>query len=227
MTIVKVKAKKVDRLTSLLAQEEASGFSDMLDPTDSIREMVYNDEKRLRDFGFSDTVVGRAKNVAEMADDDDPMFVVVRTEEGESRSGREYDGSILESIAEQINAKEPVAHLGHIPDHQLDTALPDPQTKWLGAVTRMEGSRLPERMGKMVKTIYVAGYCLKGAKIRDYIKTGVVDSTSWQGRAAQKAVAGRVKVERFVLDSLDWSRKGAQGMPTASVVALADRKSVV
>jgi len=219
---MKVNLREQTTLDSLLRAEETHAFDDGMSALDNVREMVYADSARLADFGFSTAVIGRARQVAEDANDDSPEFVVVRTEEGWSRGGRLYDGSILESIAEQVNANQPVAHLGHIKDEDMDTAFPEPQTKWLGAVIRQEASKIAERAGQLVKVIYTAGYNLPGAKIRGYLKTGVVDSTSWQGVAEQTPIPGKgLAVKKFVLHSLDWSRKGSEGMATARVVALA------
>lgn len=220
---MKVKVKKTEtKLDEILAREQASPFDDAFEVGVPIREMTYGDVSRLRDWGFPDSVINRGREAAEALGDDAPQFVVVRTEEGVSRTGRLYDGTVLESIAEQVNTMQPVAHLGHIPDHELQTAFPKPQTKWIGAITKFEPSKLASNSGKNVKVIYTAGYNLPDAEVRNYITAGLVDSTSWQGRATQTPIPGRgVRVSKFDLHSIDWSRKGSEGMETAKVVAIA------
>lgn len=183
-------------------------------------EMV-TDPAKLADIGFSQTVVARAAVMREV-NADDAEFPVIRTEEGWSGSGRLWDGDVLDSIAEQTNALEPVGHLGHIPDEQAATSMPEPQTTWLGAFTRVEKSEQKERLGEMVKVLYTVGSNLPGAKVRALIKNRAVRGTSWWGRARQVPVPGKgVKIEGFKLLAIDWARKGSEGMPTSRIVAMA------
>jgi len=184
-----------------------------------VAEMI-TDPTRLDTFHPGWGAKGAA--LAQSAGDDKPEFPVVRVEEGWSRSGRLYSGEFLESIAEQTNALEPVGHLGHIPDDEVATAFPDPQTTWFGAITRMEPSKQKDRIGEMVKSVYFAGYNLPGAKVRTYLKTKAVRGISWFGRGEQVPVPGKgVEVRNFSLLALDWARKLGEGMPTSSVVAIA------
>lgn len=216
---VTIAKRKSDSLKELLARERDAGFGE---PFMGVVAETYTEPKALRTFGFTEKDQARAQALAEMVGDETPEFVVVRTEEGWSRSGRLYDGHILDSIAEQVNHKQPVAHLGHIPDHEIATSFPDPQTTWFAAHTRMETSTLPSRAGQTVKVIYTAGYNLPGAKVRAFLKAGAVNSTSWQGVAEQTPIPGKgVKIVEFSLLSIDWARKGSEGMETARVVALA------
>ena len=220
MVLVK---SKPDTIDSLLAREAEVGFHD--EGWEQIHE-TFSDPKKLVDFGFSESVSGRGRSLAEGVNDEVPEFVVVRTEEGWSRSGRLYEGRILESIAEQVEATNPIAHLGHIAEHELSTALPDPQTTWFGAITKKEPSQIKEMGGKLVTVLYTAGYNLPGAKIRTFLKAKAVNSTSWDGRAEQVPVPGKgVRIVNFILTSLDWARKGQEGMTTSRVVALAREMS--
>lgn len=184
-----------------------------------IAEMV-TDPQRLATFDPGWSAKGAA--LATAAGDDTPEFPVIRVEEGWSRSGRLYDADFLESVAEQTNALEPVGHLGHIEDDKVATAFPDPQTTWFGAITRTEPSKQKDRIGEMVKTIYIAGYNLPGAKVRQYLKAKAVRGISWFGTGEQVPIPGKgAQVRNFRLLALDWARKLAEGMPTSSVVAIA------
>lgn len=185
-----------------------------------VGEMI-TDAVKLKDFGFSDGTVGRGRSLAESVEDEAPEFVVVRTEEGMSRGGKLYDANCLTSIAEQVVGLQPVGHLGHISDDDFGSAFPVPQTTWFGAITKDEPSQLKDRLGQVVKVIYTAGYNLPGTEIRKYLRTKVVNSTSWAGRATLTPIPGKgFHVKDFKLFNLDWARKLAEGMPTAAVVAV-------
>lgn len=185
----------------------------------SIAEMV-TDAARLDSFipGAS----ARGAELAQAAGDDSPDFVVIRVEEGWSRSRRLWSGQELESIAEQTNRLQPVGHLGHIPDDQAATSMPDPQTTWIAATVKEELSQQKDRKGETVKVAYFAGYNLAGSKIRGYLKAKAVRGISWWGTGEQVAIPGKgVQVKGFQLRALDWARKLSEGMPTSSVVAMA------
>jgi hypothetical protein len=220
--VVLVKSKP-ETLETLLARESEDGIHD--EGWEQVHE-TFSDPKKLKDFGFSDALVGRGQALAEAVNDESPEFVVVRTEEGWSRSGRLYDGRIMESIAEQVTSTQPIAHLGHIPVSDLETALPDPQTTWFAAITKKEPSQAEGNKGNLITALYTAGYNLPGAKIRTFLKTKAVNATSWDGKADQVPVPGKgVKVVGYLLTSLDWARKGREGMTTSRVVALAREMS--
>lgn len=159
--------------------------------------------------------------LAAAVEDDKPQFAVLRVEEGWSNSRRLWGAPILESIAEQTNALEPVGHLGHIEDDKASTAFPEPQTTWFGAFTRKEASKQKGRLGEQVTTAYFAGYLLPGAKVRTLIPTRAVRGISWWGPGEVTPVPGKgVEVKHFTLKALDWARKLAEGMPTSSIVAV-------
>lgn len=183
-------------------------------------EMV-SDPKKLSELGFSDMVVQRAADL-KVANDGEGQFPVIRTEEGWSHSGRLWDAEQLVSIAEQCNELEPVGHLGHIPDADISTSMPDPQTTWIGAFTRVEPSELAERKGDKVTVIYTAGSNLPTAKVRELLRNKAVKGTSWWGLADLLPVPGKgVRIKNFKLKGIDWARKGSEGMPTSRVVAMA------
>jgi len=153
--------------------------------------------------------------------DDSPEFAVVRVEEGWSGSNRLWTAKEVESIVSQTNALQPVGHLGHIPDDQISTAFPPPQTTWFAATTKIEPSKQKDRKGDPVTTAYFAGYNLPGADIRRLIPAKAVRGISWWGSGDAIRVPGKgVEVRGFVLKALDWARKLSEGMPSSSVVAV-------
>jgi hypothetical protein len=188
-----------------------------------IAEMV-TEPAKLSSFGFDKAIVGKADALKLANNDETPEFPVVRVEEGWSGSHRLYDKTVMESIVSQTNELEPVAHLGHIPDEQVSTAFPPPQTVWIGALTKQEASQQKTRLGEQVTVAYFAGYNLPSADIRtkSYIKNKVVRGISWWGIADLVPIPGKgVAVKTLELKALDWARKLAEGMPTSRVVAMA------
>jgi hypothetical protein len=131
--------------------------------TGTIAEMV-TDAKRLDHFIPGASAMGAA--LATACSDESPEFAVLRVEEGWSGSRRLWTGPVVESIVRQTNMLQPVGHLGHIPDNQIATAFPEPQTTWFAAVAKKEASTQKDRMGEQVTAAYFAGYNLPGAKIR-------------------------------------------------------------
>ena len=70
--------------------------------------------------------------------------------------------------------------------------------------------------------LYAAGYNLANAPVRALIKGKAVRGVSWWGRGEQRQIPGKgVEVVNFTLKHLDWARKGAEGMPSTSIVAIA------
>ena len=184
----------------------------------TIAEMV-TEPSRLDNF-----IPGASAKGAELVQatgDDHPEFAVVRVEEGWSGSKRLWTAKEVESIVRQTNTLQPVGHLGHIPDDQISTAFPPPQTTWFAATTKIEPSKQKDRMGESVTTAYFAGYNLPGADIRKLIPAKAVRGISWWGSGDAVRVPGKgVEVKGFVLKALDWARKLSEGMPSSSVVAV-------
>lgn len=186
-----------------------------------VGEMV-TEPTKLKDFGFSDDIVNRAASIKAALEDDKTEIAVVRVEEGWSRSGRLWPATEIDRIVAQTNELEPVGHLGHIPDDEESTSMPEPQTTWVGAIAKTEPSKLKGKVGEMVRVAYFAGYNHPGAKIRGIIKARGVRGISWWGKANQVPVPGRgVEMRNFDLLALDWARKLSEGMPSSTVVAIA------
>jgi hypothetical protein len=185
-----------------------------------VSEML-TDPVKLADLVPIPGISEKARSMAEAMEDDNPQFPVVRVESGWSNNGRLWTGAQLRSIAEQVNALEPVGHLGHIPDNEAGTAFPDPQTTWLGAIVKQEPSKLKETLGEMVDVFYIGGYNHPGAKIRSLWKTRAVRGISWWGNGSSKPIPGKgVEVTNFVVKAVDWARKLGEGMPTSSIVTV-------
>lgn len=206
-----------DKVDKVVAGEMVGGSGEL----GIVAEML-TDPAKLEEMIPVQGLGERAAALATAVGDDSPQFPVVRVEEGWSKSGRLWNSNTLESIVRQTNELEPVGHLGHIPDDEAATSMPDVQTTWLGAVIKKEPSQQKDRVGEMVSVAYFGGYNHPGAKIRMYLKTKAVRGISWWGRARQVPIPGRgVEMKDFDLESIDWARKLAEGMPTSRVVAIA------
>lgn len=155
----------------------------------------------------------KVQRLTETYQDDAPEFPVLKVEPGTSKNQRVWSDDLMHDIAEQINTLQPVAYQGHIKPEDDGYAFPPVQTIWLGATAKKEGSQT---------VLYVKGYNIPGSEIRDkkLVKSGIVTETSWRGKAAVRTVNGVQHIDRFVLESIDWSRKGKAGMK-AGVVAIA------
>lgn len=157
----------------------------------------------------------QTRDLLKRTKDDDPQFPIVRVEEGLSENKFNWTPEMLESVADQINEKQPVAYMGHIKPEDDRWVFPDPQTIWLKAKTVVESGK---------KVLYVKGYNLPKAKIRDLVAAGIARSTSWRGKADVKFLKGGVQEPyRFHLDSFDWSRPGKNAMSAALVGVVAEQ----
>lgn len=143
--------------------------------------------------------------------EDKGRFVVLRVRAGAtSRSNNHWPDSILANVAEQVNSDERPGYFGHIKPEDRGYAFPDPQTIWMGATVKQENGK---------PTLYVKGYQIPGSKARSHVKSGLVKTASWFGKAGGKVVNGVRMIETFKLESIDWARPGSAGMD-AQVVAL-------
>lgn len=151
------------------------------------------------------------------ARDNDPKFLVVEIEEtphGNGTSKAEWPGSIIRSIAEQVNKKRPVGYRGHIPDDQDKTSFPPVQAVWLAATVVERGNKTIAR---------VKGYLMPNAEMRDYVELEAVDGVSVRGDATMsRKKGGGWSIKNFNLESIDFSRKGRAGMPTRLVAVTAE-----
>lgn len=154
----------------------------------------------------------RVDQLLESYEDKDPQFALLKVRAGSvSKNGNHWPDKILHDVAEQVNKNEPVGYLGHIRPQDKGHVFPEPQTLWLGAsvVTGDDGK----------PTLYVKGYNLPDSDARKHIKSGVIKTASWSGKAVGKVVNRVNMIEQFILESIDWARPGTNGMD-ARIVAV-------
>lgn len=152
--------------------------------------------------------------------DEDPLFVTVEAmNPTTSRNGRVYTLEMMHEMARQINESKPDAYDGHLTDEERAHKTPTAQTLWIGA-------KVLEIAG--VPRLFVKGYVLPYAKERkQYLRakkaTGKAATVSIYGQAEQ--VWDKVKkvwnILSFNLESIDWSRPGAEGVPVLGRMTLA------
>jgi hypothetical protein len=179
---------------------------------DEIHELAsFEIESTVAEMGDASAEIGpdipmNATAVAKIrSQDSDPRFIVVEIEETTaSKSGRIWPGEIIRSIAEQVNKNLPVGYQGHIPEKDDATAFPDVQAMWLGAVVSHKAGRLVAR---------VKGYLLPESKARRYAEIGAIDGVSVRGDATMSREKGGLRVKNFIMESIDFARKGRSGMP--------------
>lgn len=189
---------------------------------DEIRDSeVIEVESRISEMGSADIgtdiplPAGKLDQIK--ARDNDPKFLVVEIEQTDLAKGTsqaEWPGSIIRSIAEQVNKKKPVGYLGHIPENEDKTAFPPVQAVWLGAVVREIGSKTVAR---------IKGYLMPNSNARDYVELEAVDGVSVRGDATMsRKKGGGWVVKNFSLESIDFARKGRAGMPTRLVAVTSE-----
>lgn len=151
--------------------------------------------------------------------DQSPMFVTIEAlNTTVSRSNRRYTPEVIQEIARQINSIKPDAYEGHLAESERDTKRPKPQTIWLGAAVK-------EIEGKL--RLFVKGYILPYAEeLKQYLKAakaaGKKVAVSIYGQAKQtwNDLIKAYDISDFHLESIDWARAGAEGVPTLGYLAL-------
>lgn len=152
--------------------------------------------------------------------DDKPMFVTLQVmREGVSKNRRRYSRAVLDSVAEQINANHPDGYKGHLKVEDEAYAAPDPETVWLGAVVK-------EINGTSV--LYAKGYVMPYSKRRRTILQTAKDlgkkvAVSIRGKAQEAVYNATDKaydIRGLVLESIDWARPGAEGIPNDGTLIL-------
>lgn len=130
--------------------------------------------------------------------DADPMFVTLPIAEigAVSNNGLLYDESLVDSIAEQINAKRPGGIFGHLKEGDRSTSFPLPAGLWVGAK-------------KVGATLWAKSYIPPSAA-RDYVQNlkdvGGEIATSIYGKGKFEKVRDGVKrLTSFDLESLDFA----------------------
>lgn len=151
--------------------------------------------------------------------DPDPLFITIDAlKPGRSENKRHYSLSEVRSIAKQVMDLKPNGYLGHLTDAEKEHVYPDPVVIWIGAtVAKYEG----------IERLFIKGYVLpKHDKFRDYLRralaTGTNIAVSIFGAAFQKwnRETKGYDVSEFDLESIDFARSGAEGMPNAGFLKL-------
>lgn len=143
--------------------------------------------------------------------DKSPLFVTIEALNNSiSDNKNNWTDVTIAEIAEQIMQFKPDAYKGHIRQEDRGSIAPSSQTIWLGALAK-------KMSGKT--RLFIKGYVLPYAnELREYLKTAKAVSkkisVSVYGKA-NKVWNDSVKaydVSNFKLESIDWSRPGAEGV---------------
>jgi hypothetical protein len=178
---------------------------------------------------FPDVPIAAGVDMAALrALDAEPVFVtlpIVPEVGAVSANGLLYDEALVNSIAEQINAKRPAGMFGHLKDSERDSAFPLPEALWVGA--KREGA-----------TLWGKAYIRPGAA-RDYVRhlkaVGGEIATSIYGKGKPQPVREGVRrLSPFRLESLDFApperaalQQGALPQVTAEMQTTATRAADV
>lgn len=182
----------------------------------TVSEMARKLDNLKIDVPFADGV-----DVAKLTKGDkSPLFVTVEAvNDTVSKGKRRYTPEVIQEIATQINENKPDGYDGHLKDEDRPYARPKSQTIWLGAVVK-------EVDGKL--RLFVKGYVFPYAKeLRQYLKaakaTGKKVAVSIYGQAQHvwNKVMGAYDLTNFQLESIDWARSGAEGVPALGYLGVA------
>lgn len=142
------------------------------------------------------------------AQDPDAKFAVFEIEPAISGSRRNWKNEHFVEMAKIINEKHPVAYKGHIAEKDVHTAFPTIHAIWLGAKVIYEKGK-----AKLQTKCY-----LKTPEIRDEIALEMVDSISPYGNIVMRPTkGGLLDVVSFSMESMDFARKGRNGLPARLV----------
>lgn len=140
------------------------------------------------------------------AHDPDAKFAVFEVESGMSKSNRNWRPELLDKVAGVVNSAHPVAYKGHIDPKDDHSAFPAIHAMWLGAKT----VPLPNGQKKLQVKCW-----LRTAEIREEVALGMVTGISVRGDIKYRPLPnGGMDVVDFDLESIDFTRKGRNGMPS-------------
>lgn len=153
------------------------------------------------------------------AGDEDPLFITIDAlKPGRSENKRNYSLSEVRKIAKQVMELKPNGYLGHLTDDEKLHKYPDPVVIWIGATVAQY---------KGVERLFIKGYVLpKHDKFKDYLRralaTGTNIAVSIFGAAFQKwnKETRSIDISEFDLESIDFARSGAEGMPNSGFLKL-------
>lgn len=151
--------------------------------------------------------------------DDDPMFVTIDAlSDTVSGNKRRWTSDELHRVAKQVMETKPDGYQGHLRQEDRSSKAPDAVTMWLGAkVTNHKGKN----------RLFVKGYVLpKASQFKDYLRragaAGKNVAVSVYGQAFEKwnESLKAFEIENFQLESIDWARPGAEGVPNSGYLKI-------
>lgn len=160
-----------------------------------------------------DVPTAKGVDVQKLIDGDkSPMFVTLEVaNEGVSGNHRRYSREVIKSITKQINDSKPEAYEGHVKEEDRGTSRPKPVTLWIGAIAK-------EVQGKL--RIFAKGYVMPYAKeLKQYLSAAkasskkIAVSVYGQAKAVWDNLEKVYDLSEFSLESVDWARPGAEGLP--------------
>lgn len=173
------------------------------------------------DGGSIDVPVNQDKIKKILERDKNPMFVTLQVaREGVSKNKRNYSAETMQEIADQINANNPDGYKGHLTDEERAHKTPDAETIWIGAkVAKDKDGRA---------SVYAKGYIMPSAKKRrEYLQTAfdlgknvAVSIFGGAEKAVYNATQKAYDIVGIKVDSVDWSRPGAEGIPNDGTLIL-------
>ena len=152
--------------------------------------------------------------------DDDPMFVTIDAlSDTISGNKRRWTSDELHRIAEQVMKNKPDGYQGHLKPEERSSKAPDAVTMWLGAkVANYQGRN----------RLFIKGYMLpKASQFKDYLRKAaaagknVAVSVYGQAMEAWNESLKAFEVSNFSLESIDWARPGAEGVPNSGFFRVA------
>lgn len=182
----------------------------------SLSNIVLSEQLQTDDF----IQLAEGVDLAELTKGDkDPLFVTVEViHEGVSRNNKYYDRSIIEELCKQILSKKPNAYQGHLDVSEMNNKNPDAKTIWIGA-------GLKEVDGKLA--LFAKGYLLpKDTKFKDYMRRAVAAgkrlpvSIFAMSNQVYDSVKKVYRIVGLSLQSIDWAREFAEGVPSLTGTAL-------
>lgn len=159
-------------------------------------------------------------DIAQLTEGDaNPLFVTIDAlSDTISGNKRRWTAAELHRVAEQVMAKKPDGYRGHLTQEERKSKAPDAVTIWIGAkVAKHEGR----------DRLFIKGYVMpQESKFKDYLRraktTGKNIAVSVYGQAMEKwnETIGAFDISNFNLESIDWARPGAEGVPNSGFLKL-------
>jgi len=183
----------------------------------SVLEMAGNPDK----FDIN-VPIGKDVDIENLiGDDKEPMFVTIEAlNEGVSKNKVYYSDQVVKEIANKVNMIKPDGYQGHIEESKKRYENPKSMTVWLGAVTKKIAGKT---------RLFIKGYVMPYAdELKQYLKkakaAGKKVAVSIYGQAVHEWDSFNkyynIRPGTFALESIDWARSGAEGVPTTGFYKL-------